>query len=141
MALIKCPECGKEVSGNAKKCVHCGFVLNKIMYPRLIISIILLVSSIITFLQTLYALTTTTADGVLGLGMFLSMVIFGIIGIIFKDKKDFEKTRIISTASGIIGFAYYFLYNGVFKDLKTWAFLLFIYTLVFLFTDLKKQGN
>lgn len=24
MALIKCPECGKEISDKAKKCVHCG---------------------------------------------------------------------------------------------------------------------
>lgn len=24
MALIKCPECGKEVSDKAKKCIHCG---------------------------------------------------------------------------------------------------------------------
>lgn len=27
MALIKCPECGKEISDKAKKCVHCGKVL------------------------------------------------------------------------------------------------------------------
>ena len=25
MAIIKCPECGKEVSSVAKQCVHCGF--------------------------------------------------------------------------------------------------------------------
>lgn len=24
MALIKCPECGKEISDKAKKCIHCG---------------------------------------------------------------------------------------------------------------------
>lgn len=28
MALIKCPECGKEVSNRAKECIHCGFPLN-----------------------------------------------------------------------------------------------------------------
>lgn len=27
MALIKCPECGEEISDKAKKCVHCGHVL------------------------------------------------------------------------------------------------------------------
>ena len=26
MALIKCPECGKEISDNAKTCPHCGAV-------------------------------------------------------------------------------------------------------------------
>ena len=25
MALIKCAECGKEISDKAEKCVHCGF--------------------------------------------------------------------------------------------------------------------
>ena len=29
MALIKCPECGQEVSDKAKKCIHCGAVLTK----------------------------------------------------------------------------------------------------------------
>lgn len=24
MALIKCNNCGKDISSNAKKCVHCG---------------------------------------------------------------------------------------------------------------------
>lgn len=29
MALIKCPECGKEVSDTVKNCIHCGFDLSK----------------------------------------------------------------------------------------------------------------
>ena len=28
MALIKCPECGKEVSDRAPACIHCGFPLS-----------------------------------------------------------------------------------------------------------------
>lgn len=27
MALIKCPECGKEISDRAKACIHCGYPL------------------------------------------------------------------------------------------------------------------
>lgn len=30
MALIKCPECGKEVSDKATACIHCGYPLGKI---------------------------------------------------------------------------------------------------------------
>ena len=26
MALIKCPECGKEISDKAAACIHCGCV-------------------------------------------------------------------------------------------------------------------
>ena len=29
MALIKCIECGKEVSDKAEVCVHCGYPLKK----------------------------------------------------------------------------------------------------------------
>ena len=29
MALIKCPECGKEVSTAAETCPHCGYPINK----------------------------------------------------------------------------------------------------------------
>lgn len=27
MALVKCPECGKEVSDQSKNCIHCGYPL------------------------------------------------------------------------------------------------------------------
>ena len=29
MALINCPECGKEVSNSAESCPHCGFPITK----------------------------------------------------------------------------------------------------------------
>lgn len=29
MALIKCPECGKEISDKSEKCIHCGFPLTE----------------------------------------------------------------------------------------------------------------
>ena len=28
MALIQCPECGKEISDKARACIHCGYPLN-----------------------------------------------------------------------------------------------------------------
>ena len=30
MALIKCPECGKDVSDKAEVCIHCGYPLDKL---------------------------------------------------------------------------------------------------------------
>lgn len=29
MPLIKCPECGREISDKAKQCIHCGFPLEE----------------------------------------------------------------------------------------------------------------
>lgn len=31
MALIKCPECGKEISDKADKCINCGFPLEEFL--------------------------------------------------------------------------------------------------------------
>lgn len=38
MAMIKCPECGEEISDKAKKCVHCGEVLKEDKIPTKICS-------------------------------------------------------------------------------------------------------
>ena len=34
MALIHCPECGKEVSDQAAVCIHCGYPLNRAQEER-----------------------------------------------------------------------------------------------------------
>lgn len=35
MALINCPECGKEISDSSGVCIHCGYVLeNKVISPK-----------------------------------------------------------------------------------------------------------
>ena len=31
MALIKCPECGKEISDKSSACIHCGYPINEIL--------------------------------------------------------------------------------------------------------------
>lgn len=30
MALINCPECGKEISDKARECIHCGYTISKV---------------------------------------------------------------------------------------------------------------
>lgn len=37
MALIKCPECGQDVSSQSKTCIHCGFPLKKMSRTKHII--------------------------------------------------------------------------------------------------------
>jgi len=37
MALIKCSECGKEVSDKASQCIHCGNPLNQINDSKVIV--------------------------------------------------------------------------------------------------------
>lgn len=50
MAIIKCPECKKEVSDEAGKCVHCGYPIKKNkVSPYVTIAMILLIGAIIYF--------------------------------------------------------------------------------------------
>ena len=76
MALINCPECGKEISDKAPSCPHCGIVLDnhssheesnniqmdKSVKKNLIIRIVLLVLAVISlfFPYTLYILSDKT---------------------------------------------------------------------------------
>lgn len=43
MALIKCPECGNEISDSSKKCVHCGFKFKNKKNTKIIIVITIVV--------------------------------------------------------------------------------------------------
>lgn len=35
MALIKCPECGKDVSSEAENCIHCGYSIKKYLQQQI----------------------------------------------------------------------------------------------------------
>ena len=59
MALIRCPECGREISSRAKACIHCGFPLDDVIKPeeeKLVVEPVLtrqkasIVAAILTFL-------------------------------------------------------------------------------------------
>ena len=58
MSLIKCPECGKEVSDKARKCPNCAYSLKKISLNKIkkyilfiIIALIILIVGIIGFIK------------------------------------------------------------------------------------------
>lgn len=51
MALIKCPECGKEISDKTKKCPECGYPIKKLNKKsgtkrKIIISLIIVIGII-----------------------------------------------------------------------------------------------
>lgn len=43
MALIKCPECGKEISDSVKQCPHCGYEIKKQKSKKPVIAVIIIV--------------------------------------------------------------------------------------------------
>ena len=56
MAMIKCPECGKEISDTAKTCTHCGGKLRRKKKVLTKIGIIILIFGIITIIGYCYNL-------------------------------------------------------------------------------------
>lgn len=48
MAMIKCPECGQEISDKAKKCVHCGVRVKKRNTKKFIIIFLIIFVLLIT---------------------------------------------------------------------------------------------
>ncbi len=41
MALINCPECGKEISDKSKQCIHCGFPLEDYLQKNIMYDMVL----------------------------------------------------------------------------------------------------
>ena len=65
MALIKCPECEKEISSAAKKCPNCGFDLQaetKSKYRKIIVIIIVIILLIVGVIHIYDACTTSTDE-------------------------------------------------------------------------------
>lgn len=59
MALIKCPECGKEVTDLEKKCIHCGYPINTSKREVPIKKIVIVVTSIIIILSIILIVIAT----------------------------------------------------------------------------------
>lgn len=156
MALINCPECGHEVSDKAEECPKCGYPLIKsksseiklaavhtakkkgeLSTARFVISIIMLVlSAFVLFQSCAVGIANSMAqsegiDGTIGFLFSISMIIFGIIGIATRNTTDYKTLLIIGTIMVIIGLLCGLTYNGSFRDLKIWAWLMAIFGLVF----------
>lgn len=66
MAIVKCPQCGKPISNKARKCPHCGFVLQSVTELRklkhfLIPVISVCVVAILAILFYLYSKDTSSS--------------------------------------------------------------------------------
>ena len=58
MALIKCPECGKEISDSAKQCIHCGFVIHPHSTGKKVGKIFLIIGIISVLGSLIYEMST-----------------------------------------------------------------------------------
>lgn len=151
MSLIKCKECGKEISDKASHCPNCGcpnFEQNKTKQDnkpnkgngksgRLIISILMLIFSTIVLFQSCAVGMANTLensdalDGSIGFIVALFMIILGVSGVVTKNTDRYGSLRILSIISVLIGLYCWFIYEGIYEDLKVWSWLFFIHSIIF----------
>lgn len=85
MSLIKCPECNKEMSDEAKNCPNCGFIWKKSWYENKIIVILFL---IFIFPLGLYGLWKSKNFGKTGKIVWTCIVGFFVLVAISGNEKD-----------------------------------------------------
>lgn len=76
MALIKCPECGKEISDKAPTCTHCGFPIERPMVgiPTTILFTISPIWGIILFAYITGGLSFSNIIGGVAVGVILGIL-------------------------------------------------------------------
>ena len=148
MALIKCPECGKDFSDAASKCPHCGYpiidetefykIVKKsgfLSTGRLVVSIVSFVLSAVIIYQG-YVLSMAEAllgksenIGLLGVGVALLIIIAGIIGICTRNKRG-----IGPFLASVFYFLAFIITPGTgetYPDLPIWGVVALFFGLVF----------
>ena len=79
MALIKCPECGKEVSDTAKKCPNCGYVIKKSKFenPKVKKIMLIVICALVVIGASFFVIKLvnpnlfSSADGMLASGSYI----------------------------------------------------------------------
>ena len=159
MALITCPECGKEVSDKAEKCPNCGNPLTtnnaKVTAEVItqkgfwssgrltigIISILLFVlvsfqSCAVGFGNALEQNKNTT--GTNGIGFALFVLIAGIVGICTRNSKGRVGT-VITTVLYWLASVLTVDTGNSYGDLPIWGALSFAFGIVFLISAIKTK--
>lgn len=102
MALIKCKECGKDISDTASKCVHCGYPLKEKQIPKQnrnktkVSNILIWIVAVMPLLSTIllwivWYLTTSWV-----VGMLVMLVVINVISVflLLRDYKSLNDNGI-----------------------------------------------
>lgn len=84
MALIKCPECGKDVSDTNKSCIHCGYSLKNLRIENEN-------KPVETFPPLEYSNTPkqpTNKKGIIIVGVIIALIVISLIGFGVKNAEN-----------------------------------------------------
>lgn len=167
MSLIKCPECGKEISDKSTSCPNCGCPVsvtkeNDVFFDakkfnkeikkikkdsgckgeagtaRMTFGIILIVLSFVVGFQSCAAGMVNAMDsgggndGMIGFFTWIVMIVCGIVSITTRQTRSSKTPLIIGIILLVYGYLIGFMYNGIFKDLQIWGWLLMVGSLIYI---------
>ena len=139
MALIKCPECGKQYSDKAKACPNCGYHTKKSSAP-IAMTITGVMSTVIAILclnqSTLVSRLSAIAEssdlgGIAGIIMAVLLIFTGVLAICIREI-DSEWGPLICMAI-CLGAAYIgAVLNTAYKDILAWSLFIMIFSFIYL---------
>ena len=124
MALIKCPECGKEVSNNAKACPNCGCSLKpssthfSLVLVGCVISVLIVLLSLVTLINNFdYIMNSSgSIDKLLEISTPTIIIMAGgllpLISSVLQTVNRQRKSKGLNTASMILS-AVSFVFAGL----------------------------
>lgn len=155
MALIKCPECGREVSETATSCPNCGHPLNSggtenqkvvlaveqkfkgaLSAGRLAIGIISMVLFVLVTFQSCAAGVSNALEengessGSFGVVLAVFMLAAGIVGVATRNSRS-GAGAIVSAVLYILGGIMGLVGAGSYADLNIWGALCIIFGVFF----------
>ena len=130
MACITCPECGKEVSSEAKVCVHCGYPLKEKKKPiisRKIVTVVCVIALILVYFSFFhlgtddrYVYDLVIEDSIYFWDPQSIRVLSGSAGINPNDNTKYAFLRVSSkNAYGAKNSGYYIFREGEIRDRKS----------------------
>lgn len=148
MSLVKCPECGKEISNMAKRCINCGVPLRKVFRKTTVKSVVKIVLgilnisfSIIPFIQSYFNAIFNDCIFYNFLLIAILLFIFGILGIVNRHNEK-ATVLVVFMLSYTIGFAisvFTYKKDSRILDCGVFCFIMFIFYTLFWFSSLKKH--
>lgn len=161
MALIKCPECGKEISSSAASCPNCGHPIvsqthvdvsvttpEKYRGPlsgaRLAIGIISIILFVFVMFQSCAAGVSNTlqengsVSGSQGVLTAICLLVAGIVGICTRNSRS-KAGSIITTIFYLLGALMTVGSGETYGDLPIWGAVCLIFSVVFLISAIKTK--
>lgn len=138
MALINCPECGKEISDTANNCIHCGYILKResVTPPQTIVNV-----------EAPKKRKSSSKYLISGITLFLCVLFLSFFGTMTGDELTVQNDAFfsflvnISKVAAIISFVYSLVLLAVPKLRKTlFVISYFVINLVSMFYVIDSIG-